>query len=191
MQGNRQASQLDYLSSCPTFALAFSPLSTTTPSLKLAVGSFIETRGEPNNVTIVGLDPNYLDFTGDYQNGGGGADDPFAYGGQRKSAFVPLARANHVYPPSAIGFSPAVLSSSLQSSNSGTMGEATREMVATSSDCLRLFDLVGDDGMGGMGGGGFVGSQRMSGGTRLVPRAQLANVRPSLSLVLLAAIVCC
>ncbi|KAK4702030.1 DDB1- and CUL4-associated factor 7, partial [Phenoliferia sp. Uapishka_3] len=61
------------------------------------------------------------------------------------------------------------------------MGEATREMVATSSDCLRLFDLVGDEG-GNSVSGGFVGRGRGNGvGTRLVPRAQLANTKADYS----------
>ena len=56
---------LNYHSECPTFALAFSPLSTSTPSLKLAVGSFNDSRGDTNNVTVVALDPAYLDLEDD------------------------------------------------------------------------------------------------------------------------------
>lgn len=186
---------LDYHSDTPTFALAFSPLSTSTSTLKLGVGSFIDTRGDQNHLTIVGLDPTFLDLEDGWDdlNGLGVAmnDDGYNYpnfggnggvggGGRVKpgtSAFVGLARTPHPYPPSAIAFSPATLSSSLQSSNVGTVGEGTREMVASSSDCLRLFDLVGDEGKAG----GFVGGAgRREGGTRLVNRAVLANVSVSL-----------
>lgn len=93
------------------------------------------------------------------------------------SAFNPIARAPHPYPPSAIGFSPARLSSSLQSSTQGTKGEVTREMLASSSECLRLWDLVGDDNEAIGRNNGFVGSGRStSSGSRLVQRAVLANV---------------
>ena len=178
---------LDYPSEGPTFALAFSPLSTQTATLKLAVGSFVEGRNEHNNVTVVGLDPAYLDLEDIYDDPSAPSDDHAdgpSYARARDgtyvkqgSAFVPLARAQHPYPPSSIGFSPARLSNTLQSSNQSSVGEATREMVATSSDCLRLFDLVGDDGQA-MTSGGFVGRPATGTGTRLVPRAQLANVRP-------------
>lgn len=50
-------------------------------------------------------------------------------------------------------------------------------MVASSSECLRLWDLVGDDGAAQAGGqGGFVGQGRGAQGSRLVQRATLANV---------------
>lgn len=178
---------LDYHSPTPTFALAFSPLSNSTQSLKLAVGSFNDGRSDLNNVTVVGLDPAYLDLEDDYDDAerndgtGGAGGDSYARGRDGSyvktgSAFVPLAKAPHPYPPSAVAFSPARLSSSLQSSSSGTQGEVTREMLASSSDCLRLWDLVGDDGSP-LSGNGFVGSGRGAGGSRLVQRAVLANVR--------------
>lgn len=170
---------LDYHSDCTTFALSFSPLSDSTANLKLAVGSFVEHRGETNNnLTVVGLDPSFLDLEDD-------EDDTEGYARssrtgalvQTGSAFQPLARAPHPYPPSALAFSPARLSSSLQSSSVGTAGDATREMVASSSECLRLWDLVGDEApMGKPGQGGFVGAGRGAAGSRLVQRAMLANV---------------
>lgn len=148
-------------------------------SLKLAVGSFVEHRGETNNnLTVVGLDPSYLDLEDD-------EDDTEGYARSSRngalvrtdSAFQPLARAPHPYPPSALAFSPARLSSSLQNSSVGTAGEATREMVASSSECLRLWDMVGDEApMGKPGQGGFVGAGRGAAGSRLVQRAMLANV---------------
>ena len=83
---------LDYNSECPTFALAFSPLSTTTPTLKLAVGSFVEGRSEQNNLTVVGLDPAYLELEDDYDDpnapdqgqGRQGGDDAPAYARARR-----------------------------------------------------------------------------------------------------------
>ncbi|KAL8281362.1 hypothetical protein RQP46_006396 [Phenoliferia psychrophenolica] len=182
---------LDYNSDCPTYALAFSPLSTSTQSLKLAVGSFVEARGDNNNnVTICALDQSYLDLEDVYDDPNGAGDDQGdapAYARARDgsyvkkgSAFVPIARTAHPYPPSSIGFSPARLSSSLQSSNASTMGEGTREMVATSSDCLRLYDLVDNDDQN-MATGGFVGRQVIGAGSRLVPRAQLANTKADYS----------
>ena len=93
-----------------------------------------------------------------------------------RSAFIPIARAPHSYPPSAIAFSPAQLSGQLQSSNGGTTGEGTREMVASSSDCLRLWDLVDEAEVGGNGFIGERGRQEMGSSSRLVQRAMLANV---------------
>lgn len=182
----RAPSILDYHSDCPTFALAFSPLSSSTASLKLAVGSFVEhrpsgTETESNNVSVVALDPSYLDLED--------LDDPTAADNtarstrtgaivQTGSAFQAIARAPHPYPPSALAFSPARLSSTLQNSSVGTSGEATREMLASSSECLRLWDLVGDDGSAAAAAkGGFVGGGRQGSGSRLVQRAMLANVR--------------
>jgi WD repeat-containing protein 68 len=169
---------LDYHSDSPTFALAFSPLSDTTASLKLAVGSFNDTRNDSNNITVISLDPSYLDLEDDYDDSLP-EDSLEVFARQRSgsrvtmgSAFQPVARAPHPYPPSAIAFSPATLSGSLQGSHAGTAGEGTREMVASSSECLRLWDLVA----GEASGSGFVGQGRQGGGSRLVQRAVLANV---------------
>ncbi|KAM0755953.1 WD40 repeat-like protein [Meredithblackwellia eburnea MCA 4105] len=99
-----------------------------------------------------------------------------------------LTSHQHPYPPSSLSFSPAQLSSSLSS----TSGSESREMIATSSDCLRLFDIVSSSSSSSsLGQGeeehkgeeqkdkrsnGFVGRQgRKAPGVRLVQRAQLAN----------------
>lgn len=179
---------LDYYSPTPTFALAFSPLCHDTPSLKLAVGSFNSNRGDLNDLNIVALNPAYLDLTDDVDDPSAGDEstqgrldvhvrsskgEKFKTG----SAFVSIAKHELAYPPSAIAFSPATLSSSLQSSSMGSQGEATREMIACSSDSLRLWDLVGDDGAASLAaGGGYVGRGGKRAGSRLVERATLANV---------------
>ncbi|KAI5479454.1 WD repeat protein 68 [Pseudohyphozyma bogoriensis] len=189
-------SVLDYHSDVPTFALSFSPLSTSASTLKLSVGSYVEGRGEQNHLTIVGLDPAFLDLEDGWDELSGlgvGIGDEYSGGGYGRpgpkpgsSAFIPLARVPHPYPPSAISFSPARLSSSLQSSSVSTAGEGTREMVASSSDCLRLFDLVSDDQAGKSSGGGFVGGSRAQSGTRVVIRSVLANTKENYSAPLTA-----
>lgn len=174
---------LDYHSPSPTFALAFSPLSTTTASIKLAIGSHVESRDarpDTNHITIIGLDKSYLEFEDDFMDGNSdnelGARGMSGKGPSR-SAFIPLARAPHSYPPSAIAFSPSQLAGTLQSSNSGTAGDGgSREMVASSSDCLRLWDFVGDAEIGGNGFVGERGRKEMGSPSRLVQRAMLANV---------------
>lgn len=190
-------SVLSYHSPVPTFALAFSPLASTTAALKLAVGSHVESHPRPdgpnagapgdvlNDITVIGLRPDWSerDEAPEQLDEHGYARRRSAQDNPTRGSFVPLARAPHVYPPSAIGFSPASLSSSLQSSNlatgpDGGAGERPREMVATSSECLRLWDLVDDSAMNGTG---YIGERgRMQGtGSRLVQRAMLANVRAS------------
>ncbi|SCV73650.1 BQ2448_6080 [Microbotryum intermedium] len=238
---HRTPTVLDYHSDCPTFSLAFSPLGTTTSSLKLAVGSYNESRAQSssttpfssansssgattssfediNNLTIISLDPAYLDLEDVHPNHFDSSPSP--HGGSTsgsnhseytsssvegyvrsrnghllpsQSAFLATARAPMPYPPSAIAFSPANLSNQLQSSSLGTKGETTREMIASSSECLRLWDLVASDEMvggnaqGGQGSGsaGFVGAlgRRASAGpqTRLVERARLANSKQEYS----------
>ncbi|GAA6054623.1 hypothetical protein JCM3770_002908 [Rhodotorula araucariae] len=202
---------LDYHSDCPTFALAISPLSSSLPaSLKLAVGSYSEARapaasiaalsatsnssganGAPpasppggNNLTIAGLSPgaSELDDASDSES-----ETAYVHRGTRQrvpaggSAFVPLARAPLLYPPSAVRFAPARLSSSLAA---GGPDGAEREVLATSTECLRLWDLVGeqDDGAHGRAGNGFVGSAgQPQSRSRLVSRATLQNAKADFS----------
>jgi WD repeat-containing protein 68 len=210
---------LDYHSTTPTYALAFSPLSKPTPSL--AIGSYVESSfTSENHVTVIGLDESYLEYEDDSSSSSNDDDDddgqreeededeimsdptparpssPLPLSARTKtgskillgSAFVPLARAPHSYPPSAVAFSPEQLSSSLQASNGGTKGEGTREMVASSSDCLRLWDLRGQGEESVSGGrkrttnlsSNYVGERgrgRNGTGMELIPRAVLANVR--------------
>ena len=181
---------LDYHSDCSTFALSISPLSNSHPSsLKLAIGSYNEHRSSlpstsssssqqqqqqqgNNNLTICSLDPSYLDLEDDDQDDSELALRSRTTGArvQAGSAFQPTARANLVYPPSAVQFAPARLSASLGG------GDQQREVVATSSECLRLWDLVTGEEAGG-GGGGFVGQgSSQQSRSRLVSRATLQNV---------------
>lgn len=189
---------LDYYSDVPTYALAFSPLSTST-SLSLAVGSFVDTPvrpqssssnqsptpSQPNHLTVISSSPAFAELEDDYDDPPGtpGSSsnglDGFARNRHRArvstsgGGFVAVARAPHPYPPSALAFSPARMTATMQGSASGTVGEHSREMVASSAECLRLWDLVGDEAAGS---GGFVGAGRGMSGTRLVQRAMLANV---------------
>jgi WD repeat-containing protein 68 len=78
------------------------------------------------------------------------ANDPDSYlsdgsnGHGQTGEFVPLAKQATQYPVTKVGFSPAALAARLQSSHSSSAGnEAYREIVATTSDCLRLYDLTG------------------------------------------------
>lgn len=180
---------MDGIRAGPTFALAFSPLDgsgsgkTGSPDhftdLKLAVGSFVEAAND-NHVTIVGLDHGA--FAG--WDDAGLAPAP-GYG------FVPLAKAPHLYPPTALAFSPPALSQNLQASGGSGPGvlSRTREMLATSSDCIRLWDFAfgewGDaqGARGPGGGGGYVGDPRRTNkpSYRLMVRAHLANVSSSVA----------
>ncbi|GAA5879542.1 hypothetical protein JCM3774_000281 [Rhodotorula dairenensis] len=227
-------SVLDYYSDTPTFAIATSPLSTSSAaSLRLAVGSYSETRvpassssssshrssssssagasaaaNYTNHLTVAATDPQVVDLEDDSDSdsetayrsrttrqrihhfGGGG-------GGGGGGAFRAVARAPLLYPPSAVRFAPARLSGSLASGTRGNAGHGEaeqREVLATSSESLRLWDLVTepDDGTGGGGGGGgagragngFVGTA--AGGaaqsrSRLVSRATLQNSKAEFS----------
>ncbi|KAK4047636.1 hypothetical protein OIV83_005294 [Microbotryomycetes sp. JL201] len=193
---DRAPTVLDYYSDVPTFALAFSPLGTSTSSLKLAVGSYNESRGaDANSLTIAAIDTAVLELEDDDTNVGPGGDDSDAQNaessyaktadGQRiriGSAFTNVARASHPYPPSAVRFSPPKLSATIQAAAAGTTGEVTREMVATSSDCLRLWDLVQDDsGPSAASKAKFIGQTDVSTGHRLLQRAALANSKAEFS----------
>ena len=69
--------------------------------------------------------------------------DPDNYSFSSSSSdFVPLAQHATQYPVTKVDFAPASLAARLQSTAGG--GDSTREMVATTSDCLRLWDLSGD-----------------------------------------------
>ncbi|GAA5964944.1 hypothetical protein JCM3765_004116 [Sporobolomyces pararoseus] len=191
---------------CSTFALSISPLSTSSSpsSLKLAIGSYNEHRTSSNsashnnsssstsqqqqqqgnnNLTIASLDPTYLDLEDDLQDDSELALRSRSTGArvQAGSAFQAVARANLVYPPSAVQFAPARLSASLAGGTTGG-GEGQREVVATSSECLRLWDLVTESGGDESSGGGFVGSgQQGLPRSRLVSRATLQNSKADYS----------
>ncbi|GAA6019354.1 hypothetical protein JCM10207_001269 [Rhodosporidiobolus poonsookiae] len=197
---------LDYHSEVPTFALSISPLSTSSPaSLRLAVGSYNEQRisgaapsassssqggAQPNpatytnNFTVAALDPAVLDL-----DDASDSDSETAWRSrstrqrvQGGPAFQAIARAPLLYPPSAVQFAPARLSSSLAAGAGGQGGGEQREVVATSSECLRLWDLVSEpeDGAGGRNGG-FVGSGAQPSRSKLVSRATLVNSKADYS----------
>lgn len=202
---------LDYYSDSPTFALAASPLSTSSAtSLRLAVGSYSETRvptasssssssssanssaNYTNHLTVAAVDPA-VDLEDDSDS-----ESETAYRSRSTrqrvlhpssgsgGAFRAVARTPLLYPPSAVQFAPARLSGSLASGTGGNAGfgeSEQREVLATSSESLRLWDLVTeqDDGSGTAGrvgsGNGFVGgSAGHSSRSRLVSRATLQNV---------------
>lgn len=206
---NRAPTILDYHSDCQTFALSISPLSTSSASsLKLAVGSYSEARapsstststssstaangginGAPpqqqqggNHFTVAAPSPAVADL-----DDASDSESETAYRSRSTrqrvsaggSALSPIARAGLLYPPSAVRFAPARLSSSLASAQ----GDGTeREVLATSTECLRLWDLVGeqDDGSAARQSGGFVGQGQAHTRSKLVSRATLQNVRGS------------
>jgi WD repeat-containing protein 68 len=154
---------------------------------RLAVGTYIEGYA-PNSIAVVAPtghagrrpsepDPDWTygaDDGGDLQmrrspstssrqqqsqhyhySSGSSASSPRAHG---PPAFVELVKEPCPYPVTNIAFSPPRLASQLQGSQS-TSG-SPRDMVATTSECLRLFDLVQDGGPSGW---------------RLAPRAALAT----------------
>lgn len=123
--------------------------------LKLCIGSYSENASD-NNITVVGLNPQL-------------AQDPdnfLSYSQNEGYDFVPLAKQSTPYPVTKVDFSPASLANKLAGGSSG--GEM-REMIATTSDCLRLWDLVPSDSRSG-----YVGQGQMS--YRLVERSTLSNV---------------
>ncbi|GAA5842521.1 hypothetical protein JCM3766R1_002617 [Sporobolomyces carnicolor] len=155
--------------------------------------------GGNNHLTICALDPGYLDLEDDPEDDQESSLRSRSTGARvhAGSAFRPVARANLVYPPSAVQFAPARLSASLASSITTGIsptgdsrgaggGDDEREVVATSSECLRLWDLVTSPG--GSGGEeersdrGFVGvSSSPSPRSRLVSRATLQNSKADYS----------
>jgi WD repeat-containing protein 68 len=128
-----------------------------------------------NHVTIVGLSGSSSNCYDPY-------DDPMnSFTNSTHPQLHPLATAPHPYPPTALAFSPIRLSESLQASSSSGQMVRTREMLATSSECIRLWDFaqgVAEDDRTS----GFVSESRRLGlsqkGTsyQLVPRSQMANV---------------
>ncbi|GAA5838899.1 hypothetical protein JCM9279_003892 [Rhodotorula babjevae] len=199
---------LDYHSDGQTFALSISPLSTSSASsLKLAVGSYSEARapsssssssttangginGAPpqqqqggNHFTVAAPSPAVADL-----DDASDSESETAYRSRTTrqrvpaggSALSPIARAALLYSPSAVRFAPARLSSSLASAQ----GDGTeREVLATSTECLRLWDLVGeqDDGSAARQGGGFVGQGQAQSRSKLVSRATLQNAKADFS----------
>lgn len=127
-------------------------------SLRIAVGSYVEAKD--NHITVVGLDP-----LADHNNLELDMADPWDPTPEPQhspsSALVPLARTQHTYPCTAMEFSPAGSMSSTYQGNTRT----SYELIATTSDCLRLWNLINDSHS--MGSGSF----------RLESRAVLANVR--------------
>ncbi|KAH9467106.1 hypothetical protein Pst134EB_002134 [Puccinia striiformis f. sp. tritici] len=181
---------IDYESPSSTFALAFSPLGSSSnskshgnqlPDLKLAVGSAMESHNF-NYVTIIGVN-------GANSNSYDPYDDPMnSFTSNTTSPqFHALATATHPYPPTALAFSPIRLSESLQASSSSGQMVRTREMLATSSECIRLWDFAQGVADQDDRSSGFVSESRRLGlsqkGTsyQLVPRSQMANSKADYS----------
>ncbi|CAH7672151.1 WD40-repeat-containing domain protein [Phakopsora pachyrhizi] len=195
---------IDYESPCPTFSIAFSPLgssslssnpssnksttslSSSDPSnLKLAVGSFIESYSN-NNVTIIGVQPqNYPHHL--QSNYDSRYDDSTLIGetGSTNLQFQALAKAPHPYPPTSLSFSPTRLSESLQaSSGNSSQMVRTREMLATSSDCIRLWDFAHGTIEDNEPNSTFLGAdnrRQKSTGYQLVLRSKMANSKADYS----------
>lgn len=147
-------------SSSSPYPQSLSPYHT---DLKLCVGSYIETGGS-NNISILGLNPQLM-------------QDPegFAYTHHREDEgssgndFVALARADTPYPATKVDFSPSSLAGRLQNTSSSY---ESREMIASTSDSLRLWDLTGPaEGRGSS----FVGRAGQASHS-LVERSALTNV---------------
>ena len=132
-------------------------------NLRLAVGSYSETSSE-NNITVIGLAPSLLHD----------AESHFCSGGDAgPSDFVPLAKAKTPYPVTKVEFAPPSLTGKLHGYNAA--GLNNREILATTSDCLRLWDFVAPDEATQSPTAGFVGRQQSRSGS-LVERSALSNV---------------
>ncbi|KAH8919200.1 WD40 repeat-like protein [Atractiella rhizophila] len=132
---------LDYESPSPTFALSFSSLSSThsNANVRLAIGSYLSSGQGDNFVTVVGLDSLVLYQLSLEDKNEDRRPLPLR-NASTTSSFVPLARAQHQYPVTALEFGPPTLASS----DNGVK----KEMVGTTSDCLRLWEFIEDDGSG-------------------------------------------
>ncbi|KAL7006829.1 hypothetical protein EMMF5_003715 [Cystobasidiomycetes sp. EMM_F5] len=175
---------LDYKSSYRAFALAFSSSSggaSTSAAgrysslhpypadLKLAVGSYSDSSSE-SNITIIGLSPQ---FTQEYDTYGN-ASQPYSEDGTASgSDFVALAKQKTAYPVTKVDFSPASLASKLQAS--AASGSESREMLASTSDCLRLWDLAGPQEGLQSPKSNFVGRQTPRSSYSLSERSTLTN----------------
>lgn len=131
--------------------------------LKICVGSYIETAAS-NNITVLGLNPQLLQDPEGFSNSNYRED-----GTSSGNDFVPLARADTPYPATKVGFSPATLAGRLQDTSSSY---ETREMIASTSDSLRLWDLAGPAETPGSSYVGRTGQARHT----LVERSALINV---------------
>ncbi|KAK9900624.1 WD40 repeat-like protein [Cystobasidium minutum MCA 4210] len=174
---------LDYRSPCQTFALAISSgtsssSKTSSPypqsiapfhsDLKLCVGSYIETAAS-NNITVLGLNPQLLQDPEGFAYNNHREDDPSpSSSGGAGGDFVPLARADTPYPATKVDFSPSSLAGRLQNT---TNTYETREMIASTSDSLRLWDLTGPSEGRGSSYVGRAGQASHS----LVERSALTN----------------
>lgn len=163
--------QLTWAFAGPVYSLAFSAQASTSsgshkasvaspnystrpsPPSKLAVGSFIEGYAENYVALVAPSGPSYQRGQSDGDQDWGYADDGGDYqmrrspsvagtGGRWASGMVEIARAPHQYPCTAIEFAPPSLAASLQTQGSASGVE--RDMLATTSDCLRLWDVAGD-----------------------------------------------
>ena len=123
--GFRQPSANESTTVAPVYALSFSTLPIVDPAhpstdFKLGIGSFVESPGpDANHVSVLGLGPSQT----------GGAE------------LCELASAPSPYPATHLEFAPASMLARLQT-NTGGQGEPQREMVATTSDSLRLWNFV-------------------------------------------------
>lgn len=139
--------------------------------LKLAVGSYSDSSSE-SNITIIGLSPQ---FTQEYDTYGN-ASQPYSEDGTASgSDFVALAKQKTAYPVTKVDFSPASLASKLQAS--AASGSESREMLASTSDCLRLWDLAGPQEGLQSPKSNFVGRQTPRSSYSLSERSTLTNVR--------------
>lgn len=131
--------------------------------LKICVGSYIDTAAS-NNITVLGLNPQlvqgYEGFSASYHR-----EDSSSLGNE----FVPIARADTPYPATKVGFSPSTLAGRLQNTSSSY---ETREMIASTSDSLRLWDLAGPAETQGSSYVGRTGQAKHT----LVERSALINV---------------
>lgn len=164
--------------------------------LRLCVGSYLETSAD-NNITVVGLDPQLVNDpeTYAYQNQNFSQHDGAANGhpggalpSPSNGAFVPLASTSALYPATKVDFSPAGLTSKLSSAshhnNSGGAGEIT-EMIASTSDCLRLYRFTGPanpQNYAQSSPSGYVGRQTPRSAHSLVEQSVLSNVSGGLHL---------
>ncbi|POV98385.1 hypothetical protein PSTT_14490, partial [Puccinia striiformis] len=95
--------------------------------------------------SLVSMGPEVIDYESPINGANSNSYDPYddpmnSFTSKQTSPSIPRSgHRNSSYPPTALAFSPIRLSESLQASSSSGQMVRTREMLATSSECIRLW----------------------------------------------------
>ena len=150
---------------------------------KIAASSLVETVGAENEITVLGVEaaaPASPSNGDHYASLPDDMDMHMSTGSSRVSsprpqaALCTLARASHPYPCTKLAFAPSKLRSTLA---------ANQDMLATTCDCLRIWDLT--ESLEGSGSS-FVGQGRKASRWQLQQRSSLANASLSVLLTIVS-----